>query len=316
MNRASSPTGWVRNPIMKSPELDPGQASSYELGWTFNPISGCLNWCPYCYARRLANTRLRDRYLANKNVAGYDTYHPRRQESALNDPFYPRFWEDKLFEPMRQRKTAKGIFTCDMSDLFGIGVPDLWTAHVITTIRCCPQHRFYLLTKQSQNLAKFSPFPENAWVGATITSFDGCTKTLANLEKIEASVKYLSIEPYLSQIPDWANLAITKTVDWIIIGACTGMLSELKPLLLQYPDLFPMPLGKLDGGRWTLQPKIEWVQEIVEAADKAGVKVFLKDNLSSVFVRDSKEAELHTFQETFAWALNSESRLRQEMPHE
>ncbi len=29
----------------------------------------------------------------------------------------------------------------------------------------------------------------------------------------------------------------------------------------------------------TLQPKIEWVREIVEAADKAGVKVFLKDNL-------------------------------------
>jgi hypothetical protein len=26
-------------------------------------------------------------------------------------------------------------------------------------------------------------------------------------------------------------------------------------------------------------PKIEWVQEIVEAADKAGIPVFLKDNL-------------------------------------
>lgn len=27
-------------------------------------------------------------------------------------------------------------------------------------------------------------------------------------------------------------------------------------------------------------PKIEWVQEIVRAADKAGIPVFLKDNLS------------------------------------
>ncbi len=29
-------------------------------------------------------------------------------------------------------------------------------------------------------------------------------------------------------------------------------------------------------------PKIEWVQEIVETADKAGVEVFLKDNLRSM----------------------------------
>ncbi len=29
----------------------------------------------------------------------------------------------------------------------------------------------------------------------------------------------------------------------------------------------------------TVMPKIEWVEEIVEACDKAGVKVFLKDNL-------------------------------------
>ncbi len=36
-------------------------------GYTWNPITGCLNNCPYCYARKLANTRLRERYLANKN---------------------------------------------------------------------------------------------------------------------------------------------------------------------------------------------------------------------------------------------------------
>jgi len=67
MNRASPATGWVRNPIMESPELDPTQASSYELGWTYNPITGCLNHvnglCKGggfpCYAYRLANGRLK-----------------------------------------------------------------------------------------------------------------------------------------------------------------------------------------------------------------------------------------------------------------
>jgi len=30
-------------------------------------------------------------------------------------------------------------------------------------------------------------------------------------------------------------------------------------------------------------PKIEWVQEIVEACDKAGIPVFLKNNLAPLF---------------------------------
>ncbi len=45
-------------------------------------------------------------------------------------------------------------------------------------------------------------------------------------------------------------------ISWVIIGAQT------KP---------------------TVYPKIEWVREIVEAADKAGVKVFLKDNLKPLY---------------------------------
>ncbi|KKK91159.1 hypothetical protein LCGC14_2715740, partial [marine sediment metagenome] len=47
---------WVKNP-------DGTQ------GYTWNPITGCLNGCDYCYARRLANTRLKERYLANPKVA-------------------------------------------------------------------------------------------------------------------------------------------------------------------------------------------------------------------------------------------------------
>ena len=36
----------------------------------------------------------------------------------------------------------------------------------------------------------------------------------------------------------------------------------------------------------TVYPKIEWVGEIVEAADKVGVKVFLKDNLRPLLIDD------------------------------
>ena len=33
----------------------------------------------------------------------------------------------------------------------------------------------------------------------------------------------------------------------------------------------------------TVMPKIEWVEEITEACDKAGVAVFHKDNLKPIF---------------------------------
>ena len=236
---------------------------------TWNPITGCLNGCEYCYARKLAKTRLKDRYLANKNIArswdtgggGLDT-----EITAHNDPFYPRFWPERLessgltggkkrphsygYLKCYKDHKPKGIFTCDMSDLFGIGIPEDWTNRVLNTIKECPDHRFYLLTKQPQNLIKWSPFPDNCYVGVTATGQKALYGAVKHLSQIEASVKFLSLEPHLENmfIPPWALCF----VDWLITGAQT------KP---------------------TVMPKIEHVQEIVEAADKAGIPVFLKNNL-------------------------------------
>ena len=64
-------------------------------GYSWNPITGCLNGCEYCYARKLANTRLKERYLANKNHA--PTITPNDGIWQV-DPFYPRFWEDRLHD--------------------------------------------------------------------------------------------------------------------------------------------------------------------------------------------------------------------------
>jgi len=251
---------WVKNP-------DGTQ------GYTWNPITGCLNGCEYCYARKLANGRLKERYRANHNVAPLSTgSYPEGDTYA--DPFYPRFWEERLgdikrgyhyqsFEWAESEFAAKarGVFVCDMSDLFGIGVPEVWTRKVLKAINTYDNRgdRFYLLTKQPQNLLKFSPFPENCWVGVTYTGGDGFTKALAGLKEVQATVKYLSIEPFLAEIPRLALVTIPKVVNWVIIGAQT---KPYKP------------------------PKIEWVEEIVKACDKAGVKVFLKNNLKPLLIND------------------------------
>jgi len=286
-----------------APNLDPTQASSYELGWTYNPITGCLNHdnglCKGggfpCYAYRLANGRLKQRYLANDNWpkmilnAGeidYPVgYHPSQ------DPFYPRFWEERLedIKPVPSyegrfnsgirsaliESKRKGIFVCDMGDLFGIGVPEDWTSRIMDAIWDNDEYdRFYLLTKQPQNLIRFSPFPDNCWVGVTATNGRMVDDAGYYLEQIDAKVKFLSLEPLLEPMLLFFG---KPTIDWLIIGACTGTGIEMLRLAEAYKreDGSVMPYGN----KFTLQPKIEWVQEIVEAADKAGVKVFLKDNL-------------------------------------
>ncbi len=288
MNRASSATGWVRNPVMKSPDLDPTQASSYELGWTHNPITGCLNSCPYCYARKLANTRLKKTYLANELVAVDKGGSRAWADDWHSDPFYPRFWPERLIEPMHKyrrwgkhnavlhEQSPKGIFTCDMSDLFGIGIPEEWTLKVMDAIKKSPQHRFYLLTKQPQELQKWSPFPDNCYVGVTATNEEQYFKACAHLDMIKASVKYISFEPLLERIA--VRGKFDGHLDWIILGAQT---KPYKP------------------------PKIEWVREIVEAADRAGTPVFLKDNLLELVNYEGEETE---------FAFNKDGQYRQEGP--
>ena len=262
-------------------------------GYTWNPVTGCLNhidgMCKGgnfpCYAYKLANTRLKERYLSNKNVAPDDNgryYHDlgggEYVDSRFDAPFYPRFSPEKMSCQFSSRK-PQGIFVCSMSDLFGIGIPENWTWQVMQLIKAYPQHRFYLLTKQPQNLIKFSPFPDNCWVGVTATDSNSFDHAIYGLRDIEAKVKYLSIEPFLKMIMPYGTVSFLKGagVKWLIIGACTGKKNEIFELCNHkhyYPNLTPMPYGKL----WTAQPKIEWVKKIVTAADKAGVKVFLKGN--------------------------------------
>ena len=212
-----------------------------------------------CYAYRLANGRLRQMYLRNPNVApaaiGWemksavigDTRH--NLDARYLDPFYPRFWPDRLYIPFNSK--PKGIFTVDMGELFGDWIPREWQDDIFRVIKLHPNDRFYLLTKQPQNLAKFSPFPDNCFVGVTATNQAMHNEAIVCLSGIEAKVKYISYEPLLNQIVPVYAYGLSE-INWLIIGAQT------KP---------------------TVYPKLEWVKEIVEAADVAGIPVFGKNNL-------------------------------------
>lgn len=279
---------WVKNP-------DGTQ------GYTWNPITGCLNHTPEglclggmfpCFAFKLANGRLKNLYLANTNYPESARY--------IRVPFYPRFWPKRIpkdtYVTFKQidkvRDKPKGIFVCDMGELFGGWIPEDWQEQIFRVITFNPWHRFYLLTKQAQNLGKFSPFPDNCWVGVTATGFQAFADAHYYLSRIEAKIKFLSFEPLLfwgvgasPQPYQEFSRHLKECCNWVIIGAQTN---PYKP------------------------PQIEWVEEIVRACDKAGIPVFLKDNLKPLLtssINGKDVIESHNL-----WAFKY-FKLRQEMPN-
>ena len=285
---------WVKNP-----DGTPGYTLNGMTGCRHHVNGLCAGGGFPCYAYRLANGRLKARYLANQilsnlaPVPGGFALH--RLVKAREDPFYPRFWPERLrgipqdWKTLagQQRVKPKGIFLCDMGELFGPWVPREWQERIFDCIKANPQHRFYLLTKQPQELKGWSPFSPNCWVGVTATNQMFWNEALRHLTDVKASVKYVSIEPCLGQIlPDPYTMQKAQ-LGWLIIGAQT---KPYKP------------------------PTIAQVREIVEAADRAGVPVFLKDNLKPLLYG---VIGLHApYWADISSDNPSDWKLRQEMPSE
>ncbi len=261
-------------------------------GCTLNLWTGCLNhkegYClggdfP-CYAYNLAWGRMKGVYLANDNIpnpAAGIVYTNDTTPAHQLDPFFPRFWPSRLEGLEPHNGKARGVFINSMSEWAGPWVPEDWIKRMFDVIQTNKKDRFYLCTKQPQRLPEFSPYPENCWIGATVTSSHYLSSAAYHLAGVKARVKFLSIEPLLSPlpIPDLlTGILKVAGVNWVIIGACTGTENDLKPTNIKYPELILTPMD-MAGRRYTLQPKPEWVRDIISAADKLKIPVFLKESL-------------------------------------
>jgi len=165
--------------------------------YTWNPITGCLHGCEYCYARKKATNP----FFSKGFPYG----------------FKPTFYPDRLGQPLKLKKPSK-IFTVDMGDMFGDWVPAQWILDILAVMEKCPQHTFQILTKNPKRLQGFT-YPENVWLGITVDE-QKRTAGIVDLLKANSTIHFVSFEPLLEKID-----CELHGLDWIIIGART------KPLL-------------------------------------------------------------------------------------
>jgi protein gp37 len=199
---------------------------------TWNPVTGCTRispGCAHCYAERMA-----------------------RRLQAMGQPNYKRGFQVTLHEqaldlPLRWKKPQM-IFVNSMSDLFHEDVPVDFIRRVFAVMEEASWHRFQVLTKRSDRLAELAtalPWPDNVWMGVTVENAELMPR-IDHLRTVPAAVRFLSLEPLLTAMPE---LDLTG-INWVIVGGESG------------PGARPM------------QP--EWVRDILHQCRDSEVSFFFK----------------------------------------
>lgn len=197
--------------------------------YTWNPITGCLHNCPYCYARGIAQ-RFKRGVLGDDCTQPGNGLHEIRYKNCdtFRYGFEPTLHSYRLLEPQRMKKPAH-IFTVSMGDMFGEWVPEKWIKAVFDAIEQAPQHTYTILTKNPKKAYEFlcnhydGISQDNIIIGTSITgSLDEPEQTrlryLSHLRETCIVSTVLSVEPMLFEI----NPDLLPPVDWLIIGGQTG----------------------------------------------------------------------------------------------
>ncbi|MBC9713297.1 DUF5131 family protein [Streptomyces sp. TRM66268-LWL] len=216
--------------------------------WSWNPVTGCLHGCSYCYAREIT---LRFKQV---NPAGFT---PLLHHERLGAPANTKIPEQHRDDPAWRR-----VFVCSMADLYGRWVPESWVLQVHSAMLANPQWEYLLLTKFPARYNKVE-LPQSAWVGTSVDEQKRVRIAEDAFRKIDnVKVKWLSIEP-LTEPLEFSDLSM---FDWIVIGAQTETWQG------EGADRVRVP---------AFAPPFEWVARLVQQARQAGCRVHLKPNLQN-----------------------------------
>ena len=222
-------------------------------GAAWNPYTGCLHGlaecptAPICWARNMSH----------------------RLPLTCGGDFQPRYHLGRLEQPLEWRKPRR-VAGCFMGELFGdwqqvdaIGslggslyykawVMEEVQRQILVIVGKCPRHQFLFLTKRPENLARWNPWPKNAWVGCSITGAETAERQEAMIKalgQVEGGKRWISYEPLLAAPyrgpPEW--------LDWAVIGA--------------------------QSGKGAVAPEGWWVEDLERAADLYRIPYWRKNNL-------------------------------------
>lgn len=257
--------------------------SKTKIDWcdaTWNPVTGCLHGCKYCYARRIAERfgcatiaiydedgYVVDGFVTCADGTCHEMEHPyedcgKGRIAPYPYEFDPTFHRYKLDEPQKWKK-PRTIFVCSMADLFGDWVPDAWIQEVFSACEKAPQHRYLFLTKNPKRyidlyVKNILPTGKGYWYGTTVTSPeqpffyshvpDDNPHTFVLIEPIMGSFGKFRVHP-----------------DWVIVGAETG------------------------NRKGKVAPRKEWIDGIAEACKRYRTPIFMKESLRELMGADFRQ---------------------------
>jgi protein gp37 len=217
--------------------------------WSWNPLTGCLHNCAYCYARDIAN-----HYFTHLDHTG--------------DRFTPVFYPDRLYSPSNakspnldaitdpiERMAKRNVFVCSMADLFGKWVPTEWINAVLQQAWDNPQWTFLFLTKFPIRMAEFE-YPSNTWIGTTVDSQHAVERAEKAFQKVRdggyEGVAWLSCEPMMERL----TFSKINLFDWVVVGGSSKSTQTAE-----------------------FKPPIEWTFHLWEQAKNHGLPFYMKTNL-------------------------------------
>lgn len=218
-------------------------------------MSGCDGpggiHCEGCYAKAIAETRLRGRY-------GYPEDEPFRVVPHL----------DKLNLPLKRRKPTV-FFNISMGDW--MYAESKWRREALRIMKACPRHIFVTLTKQYDKLwqikadspeefpgypanIRYRWIPQNVIVGISVTNREQ-VRGIDRLREVKVFTRLVCFEPLLEDVSDLVDLT---GIHWVIIGKRTKQI-----------------------GTPEFMPEKEWVDRLIAKARELSIPVFLKPSMTA-----------------------------------
>jgi protein gp37 len=240
---------WMARQDASKSTFNPQKTDSIEWArWSWNPVTGCLHNCEYCYARESAEWAY--------------------TQLPKDERFAPHFWPERLVAPGKtrlpvladiadpiERMGQQNVFVCSMADLFGKWVPPAWIDAVLAQIQQHPEWTFLFLTKFPQRLAEFA-YPPNTWIGTTVDCQAAVDRAEKAFRKVRASgyqgIAWLSCEPMLEDL----TFTSLDMFDWVVMGGR----SKTKEI----PEF---------------RPPVAWIAHLWDQAKAHALPIYMKTNL-------------------------------------